>query len=96
MSARQLGQILIWFAISGVCAFVVRWIAQRLGASVSVRYNLAYFAGVVLPIFVAFFVFRRGDFLDFAGPLITFVLLQVLYNRDARIDEERKGPSVKE
>jgi len=86
MSARQLGQILIGFGISMICAFVVRWIAQRLGASVPVRYNLAYFAGVVLPVLVSVFVFRPVDLLEFAGPGITFVLLQMLYNRDARIE----------
>ena len=96
MSARQLGQILIGFGISMVCAFVVRWIAQRLGAGVSVRYNLAYFAGVVLPILVSFFVFRPVEFLDFAGPGITFVLLQMLHSRDARIEEEGKGTAAKE
>ena len=96
MSARQMGQILIGFAISMLCAFVVKWIAQRLGASVYARYNLAYFGGVALPVLVSFFVFPPVEATNFAGPLITFVLLQVLYNRDARIDEERKGPSVKE
>jgi len=45
---------------------------------------------------VYFSIIRKVDFIDMAGSMITYVLLKVLYNRDARIEEERTRPEANE